>query len=59
MGCPEHTAFLMCDKTEPSHWGYGEGMQQNINKPVLNKAAALWWNRHFTEVSSRWIMYSN
>lgn len=49
----------MCDKTEPSHWGYGEGMQQNINKPVLNKAAALWWNRHFTEVSSRWIMYSN
>ena len=32
MGCPEHTAFLMCDKTEPSHGGMAsEGIRISIN----------------------------
>lgn len=32
MECPEHTAFLMCDKTEPSHGGMAsEGIRISIN----------------------------
>ena len=32
--CPEHTAFLMCDKTEPSHRGTArEGSRISINLP--------------------------